>query len=186
MTSKNIDGFVASYLENLIAGFADVDRNYVEQAARIIDDANRHDGKIIIVGNGGSAAIASHAAVDFTKAAGYRAQCFNEAGLLTCFANDFGYEAWVAKAIEYYAEPNDVVILISSSGKSPNIINGAKQTKEMGLSLITFSGFSAENALRDLGDVNFWCDSDHYNVVENSHQIWVLMLVDLLIHLRES
>ena len=181
-----MNNYITNYLNKLSEFLIGFNKKDIIEIIKILKKIKNNRKKIILVGNGGSAAIASHAAVDFTKAAGYRAQCFNEAGLLTCFANDFGYEAWVAKAIEYYAEPNDVVILISSSGKSPNIINGAKQTKEMGLSLITFSGFSAENALRDLGDVNFWCDSDHYNVVENSHQIWVLMLVDLLIHLRES
>ena len=137
---------------------------------------------MIVVGNGGSAAIASHVAVDFTKAAGIRATCFNEAGLLTCFANDFGYEEWVVNALENYADSNDVVILISSSGQSPNIVNAAKCAKAMSLDLITLSGFSNDNPLRSLGDVSFWCDSDHYNVVENSHQIWLLMIVDLLIH----
>ena len=79
--------------------------------------------KVIIAGNGGSAAMASHVAVDFTKAANIRAINFNEADLITCFANDYGYENWVGKALEAYADPGDLVILISSSGKSQNISN---------------------------------------------------------------
>ena len=102
---------------------------------------NNDGGKIIIVGNGGSAAIASHASIDFTKAAKIRSINFNESSLLTCFSNDYGYEYWTEKAIEFYADQNDLVILISSSGQSKNIINAALKVKEMGLSLITFSGF---------------------------------------------
>lgn len=137
-------------------------------------------GKTIIVGNGGSAAIASHVAVDLTKAAGLRAINFNEADLLTCFANDYGYEHWVEKALEFYADPQDLVVLISSSGKSPNIVNAALKSRQMALPLITFSGFSADNPLRALGQVNFWADSASYNVVEMTHQIWLLALTDKL------
>ena len=78
--------------------------------------------------------MASHVAVDFTKAASIRAVNFNEADLITCFANDYGYEHWVAKALDAYADLGDLVILISSSGKSPNIVKGAEKAKNMGLS----------------------------------------------------
>jgi D-sedoheptulose 7-phosphate isomerase len=78
--------------------------------------ANKKGKKIIIAGNGGSAAMASHVAVDLTKNAGVRAINFNEADLITCFANDYGYEEWVAKAVEFYGDEGDVLVLISSSG----------------------------------------------------------------------
>jgi len=103
---------------------------------------------IIIVGNGGSAAISSHLAVDFTKAAKIRCVNFNEGSLLTCFSNDYGYENWVSNAINFYSKKGDLVILISSSGKSKNILNGAKQAKKMKCSLITFSGFDKNNPLK--------------------------------------
>ena len=85
--------------------------------------------------------MASHVTVDFTKAAGIRAVNFNEADLLTCFANDYGFEKWVAKALEFYADEGDLAILISSSGQSPNMLNGAKQAKEMKLPLVTLIRF---------------------------------------------
>ncbi len=135
-------------------------------------------GKVIVVGNGGSASIASHVSVDLTKAAAFRALNFNEAALITCFGNDYGYECWVERAIEAYADPKDLVVFISSSGQSPNIINGAKCARTMGLKTLTFSGFSSENMLRTLGDVNYWADSKDYNVVEMTHHIWLLALVD--------
>ena len=125
--------------------------------------------------------MASHVAVDLTKAAGLRAVNFNEADLLTCLANDYGYEHWVAKALEFYADPGDLVVLISSSGKSSNIVNGALKARQMKLPLITFSGFDSANPLRKLGDLNFWADSKAYNIIEMTHHVWLLALVDKLI-----
>jgi D-sedoheptulose 7-phosphate isomerase len=136
--------------------------------------------KVILIGNGGSAAIASHVAVDLTKTAGIRAINFNEADLLTCFANDYGYERWVEKAIEAYADADDVAVMISSSGGSPNIVNGAQAARARHLRVVTLSGFEAENPLRALGDVNLWVDSRSYNVVEMVHQIWLLAVVERL------
>ena len=98
-----------------------------------IKNVKKNDAKIILAGNGGSAAISSHVAVDFTKAAGVRAVNFNEADLITCFANDFGYEEWLSKAIEYYALQKDLIILISSSGKSANMVSAAKKCRQMEL-----------------------------------------------------
>lgn len=137
--------------------------------------------KIIIVGNGGSAAIASHFSVDITKNAGIRCVNFNEPGLITCFSNDYGYERWVEKALEFYADAEDLAILISSSGSSKNIIRGAQKAKKMRLKLITFSGFDSDNPLRRLGDINFWADSKAYNIIEMVHTVWLVAIVDQII-----
>lgn len=169
------------YFETIYQKIKSVDTKDLDQAAKMILDTHRAGKKIIIIGNGGSAAMASHVAVDFTKAAGIRAVNFNEADLITCFANDYGYEQWVAKALEAYADSGDMVILISSSGKSQNILNGAKKAKNMGLSVITVSGFSSDNPLQKLGGLNLWVDSSEYNIVEMTHHIWLVSIVDYLI-----
>ena len=119
--------------------------------------------------------------MDLTKNARIRSVNFNDSSLLTCFSNDYGYENWVKKAIEFYGEPNDVAIFISSSGNSPNIINGIDQAKLMGMKTITLSGFSPENKLSNLGELNFWVNSSAYNIVENTHQIWLLCIIDMII-----
>ena len=129
--------------------------------------------------------MASHVAVDFTKAAGIRAINFNEADLITCFANDYGYENWVAHALEAYADQGDLLILISSSGKSQNILNGAEKAKNMGLTVITFSGFLPDNPLRKLGDLNLWVDSSEYNIVEMTHHVWLVAIIDYLIETKK-
>ncbi len=138
--------------------------------------------KIIIIGNGGSAAMASHVSVDLTKTSGVRSVNFNESDLLTCFANDFGYENWCSKALEYYSDKKDIVILISSSGNSMNIVNAAKFCKKNNLYLATFTGFNGKNKLNKMGDLNFTLDSKNYNHIEMVHHIWLLSLVDILIN----
>ena len=151
-----------------------------------IMEAHKGGHKTIICGNGGSAAMASHVSVDLTKNAGLRCINFNEADLITCFANDYGFEHWVAEAVGFYGDEGDVLIVISSSGNSENMLNGCQAARRKKFStVITFSGFNANNPLRQLGDINLWVDSKAYNFVENIHQIWLLAIVDLIIGSRE-
>ncbi|MDA9637004.1 SIS domain-containing protein [SAR86 cluster bacterium] len=153
----------------------------VELKNRILE-TNSNSGKVIIVGNGGSAAISSHFSVDLTKNANVRALNFNEADLITCFSNDYGFENWISKAIEFYSDPEDLIILISSSGKSLNMINAADTAKGLGIkNIVTFTGFLKDNPLSNKGNINFWVNSKAYNFIENIHQIWLLSIVDLII-----
>jgi D-sedoheptulose 7-phosphate isomerase len=147
----------------------------------IFVNCSKKGGKLIIIGNGGSSSISSHFSVDITKNAGLRCVNFNEPDLITCFANDYGYEKWAEKAIDFYADKSDVVILISSSGCSKNIINAGKFSKKRGINTITFTGNNKNNPLKKLGNINLWVDSKAYNYVENIHQIFLLSIVDLLI-----
>ncbi len=139
------------------------------------------DTKMMFAGNGASAAISSHAAGDFTKQGGVRSMTFHDPDLFTMMANDYGYEHWVAKSIEAFAQPGDVAVLISSSGRSPNIVNAALSAKARQLKLVTFSGFQADNPLKQLGDVNFWLESSAYNIIENTHMIWITIVIDMII-----
>ena len=138
-------------------------------------------GKLIFAGNGASASIASHGAVDFTKQAKIRAITFNESNLITCLSNDFGYENWMAEGIKFYADQNDVVVLISVSGESMSVINAAIEAKKLGLKVVTFTGRSKENTLKKQGDLNFWVDSHAYNIVECIHMIWLTSVIDAVI-----
>ena len=149
-------------------------------------DANSKGNKGLIFGNGGSAAIASHFSVDLTKNAAIRCLNFNESDMITCFANDYGFENWIAKAIEFYGDQGDVLLVISSSGKSENMINAIASARAKKFSkIITLSGFEENNPLRKSGDINLWVNSTAYNFVENLHQIWLLSLVDLIIGDKE-
>ena len=119
----DLSQYFAKYFETIGQKLKSIDSEQLEQAAAMVRQTHQSGKKIIVVGNGGSAAMASHVAVDFTKAAGIRAINFNEADLITCLANDYGFENWITNALELYADPGDLIILISSSGKSPNIVN---------------------------------------------------------------
>lgn len=141
---------------------------------------SRKKGKILIFGNGGSSAIASHVSVDLTKNARIRTVNYNESDLITCFSNDYGYENWVQKALSFNADKGDMLICISSSGNSKNIINGAKFAKKIGCKVITLTGFDKKNKVRKIGDVNLWVDSKNYNIVEMTHHIWLLTIVDYI------
>lgn len=173
--------FFDDYFNLIEEGINSVDHSLLYEAAEKIKEVSLNGKKIILVGNGGSAAVASHVSVDFTKAAGIRAINFNEADLLTCFANDYGYERVFEKAVDFYGDEGDLLILISSSGYSANVINAAKRAKKLNIGVITFSGFESNNALRKLGDINFWMDSKAYNIVEMTHHIWLLVIVDYII-----
>jgi len=175
------NNFFENFNQLLNIAINSLESNILVQSAEMLKNVRNTGKKIIVVGNGGSAAMASHVAVDLTKAAGCRAITFNEADLLTCFANDYGYENWVERALDFYADKGDVVILISSSGTSKNIINGAIWAKKNGLSVITLSGFNSDNPLKNIGDINLWVDSKGYNIIEMAHHIWLVSIVDYIV-----
>lgn len=147
-----------------------------------IIDCKKSKNKVLIFGNGGSSAIASHFSTDLTKVAGIRCVNFSDASLITCLSNDFGFKNWIKKAIEYYADNNDILILISSKGISQNIVNAIK-VKNIKFSFIaTFTGFDQNNKVSKIGNLSFWVNSNIYNIVENVHQIWLLSIIDSIIH----
>ena len=190
MPSNNMEPkkFLTFYLED----FSDLvkpNEETVEKLAEVADllkNVNSAGKKTLIFGNGGSAAIASHFSVDLTKNAGLRCVNFNEADLITCFANDYGFERWVEKAVDFYGDEGDLLIVISSSGSSKNMLNGVKAARNGNFqAVVTLSGFAENNPLSQLGDINLWINSRAYNFVENIHQIWLLAIVDLIIGNRE-
>jgi D-sedoheptulose 7-phosphate isomerase len=174
--------YLKSYQEHLIP--TDVADQLSDLKARF-EKVRSDKKKIIIAGNGGSAAIASHCAVDLTKNAGVRCVSFNEASLITCLANDYGYAHWLRKGLEFYADEADLVVLISSSGRSENMLQAGRYAIEKGLDLVTLTGFDPGNPLRQLGSLNFWVDSRAYNLVEMVHHIWILTVCDLMIGTME-
>ena len=180
--------FLRSYLNdfsNLVKPNKDVVHKLVK-VADLLKDVKAEGKKILIFGNGGSAAIASHFSVDLTKNASLRCINCNEADLITCFANDYGFERWVKKAVDFYGDEGDLLIVISSSGSSKNMLNGVKAARNGNFrAVVTLSGFAENNPLRQLGDINLWINSRAYNFVENIHQIWLLAIVDLIIGKRE-
>jgi D-sedoheptulose 7-phosphate isomerase len=142
-------------------------------------------GKVIFIGNGGSAAISSHLAIDLAKNAGVPATCFSDSALITCLANDYGHENWMASALRLHGSQGDCLVAISSSGNSQNVRNAVTAARTMELSTVTLSGMSPNNPLRGTGDVNFWVDSRSYNLIETMHQFLMMSVIDLIIGAAE-
>ena len=173
--SKSFDLYKNS-INNVLSSVSQVDLN---KTIKMINEVIKKKGRIFIVGNGGSASIASHVSVDFAKVARIPSSTFNNANLITCFANDYGHDNWVTEAIKAYSIRNDMFILISSSGTSKNIVNAAKYCKKNSIQLITLSGFKKNNPLSKCGNVNFHINSNQYNFIEMSHHIILVYLVDI-------
>jgi D-sedoheptulose 7-phosphate isomerase len=152
----------------------------VDKAITMIEAVKTASAKVMIIGNGGSAAIASHQAIDLWNAAGIAAVTFNDAAQLTCLSNDFGYENVFSKAVQMFAQPADVLIAISSSGKSANILNAVSAAAHKGCRTITLAGFSKEAPLLSMGDLNFYVDAEEYGPVEVAHSALIHYLTDTI------
>jgi D-sedoheptulose 7-phosphate isomerase len=152
----------------------------VEKAARLIRRMRAAGKKIILIGNGASAAIASHEAADLLRACHIRACAFNDAPLITCLGNDLGFEHTFDYSIELMAKRGDILICISSSGASMNILYGAQKGRKAGCRIVTLSGFARDNPLRRLGDLNFYVDSSSYGKVEVIHLAVLHCISDFL------
>jgi D-sedoheptulose 7-phosphate isomerase len=150
----------------------------IEWAVDSARGVTKKGGKIIFAGNGGSAAIASHMATDWSKNGGMRAWAMNDGSMLTCLANDYGYEHVFAKQIEFHGRAGDLLVAISSSGRSPNILAAVRVARRLGCTVLTMSGFQRDNPLRSTGDMNLYLDSQAYGYVEVGHLALCHAIVD--------
>ena len=178
---KNLSGIVATNSENKKSDF----NQTIADAIDLIKKCSDSGKKIMFIGNGASAAISSHMATDFWKNGGIKAVAFNDSSLLTCISNDYGYQYVFEKPIEMFAEKGDILIAISSSGGSENIIKGAKMALFKGCILITLSGFEKENPLRLLGHINFYVPSSSYGLIEIIHQAICHSIIDVIIETKK-
>ena len=147
----------------------------------LLSKTSESGGQIFFAGNGASAAIASHVALDFTKQASIKSTTFHDPALITAFTNDFGGDFWLSKACQYYVGAKDLAVFISVSGESPNVVEAAKALRERSVPVVSFTGKSAGNSLRRNSDLSFWVNSDAYNIVECIHMIWITTVIDMVI-----
>lgn len=159
--------------------YSAIDARSADEFLRRCVETSLKGGTIYFIGNGGSAAIASHMAEDYTKNGGLRAATFNDVSLITCFANDYGYENVFVEAVKHYCGINDMLVGISSSGKSKNIILAIEQAKKTKIFTATLSSFKKDNPLRKCGDINFYVEADAYGFAEVSHHAILHALLDL-------
>lgn len=166
-----------SYKKAFDEFFADEDtRRAIPRAVDLLRAAEA----IVFVGNGGSNAIASHMMEDYMKMAGKPTRAFSDAALITCFANDYGYDKALAEWVERGWRPGEVMVAISSSGESANILNAVRAHRGKGGEVITLSGFASDNRLSELGAINFHTPIEDYGVVECFHQVILHAILDEL------
>jgi D-sedoheptulose 7-phosphate isomerase len=158
----------------------------IESAINLIKTIIDPPLKIMFIGNGGSAAISSHMAMDFWKNGGIKAVSFNDGAQLTCLGNDYGYRHVFEKPIIMFADSGDILIAISSSGKSENIVLGVQAAKGKGCKVITLSGFNRDNPLSSMGDLNFHVPSMSYGTVEVIHHSICHCILDTIIKIKNG
>jgi D-sedoheptulose 7-phosphate isomerase len=172
--------YVGDYAQSIAAALQDADAcdrsgkpvpldevvRWAAVAARLAHEAGN---KLMFVGNGGSATTASHMATDYNKNGNLRTLSLNDSSMLTCLANDYSFDDVFAKQVEFHACAGDFLVAISSSGKSPNILNAARTARARGCTILTMSGFAPDNPLRQEGDMNVYLPSDYYGIVEIGH-----------------
>ena len=149
------------------------------RALALLSEVKRSRGIVYVIANGGSAGIASHFSNDLMKTLGIPSQTLYDSNLMTCLSNDIGYDQVFSYPLQKLLRPNDLLVAISSSGQSPNILRGAQAALDGSIPLITLSGFRQENPLRKMGQLNFWVDASHYGLVETVHFFLLHTLVDL-------
>ena len=154
----------------------------IEKGVDLFISTKEAEKKIIIIGNGGSAGIASHMSTDISKNGKIRAMCFSDASLLTCLSNDFSYEDAFTEALRIHANPGDLIILISSSGNSANILRAESYASEIKCPTITLSGFEPDNKLSQKGLLRFHLASKSYGLVEIGHLYLIHLILDAYLH----
>lgn len=139
---------------------------WCRQTSRLADS----NKTMYFIGNGASAMMASHMAADACKNAGLKSLAFNDAALLTAISNDQSYDDSFALPIAKFGNAGDILVAISSSGNSANIVKSIKAARERDMQVITLSGMGADNKIRLLGYLNFYVPAKTYGLVEVSHQ----------------
>ncbi len=144
-------------------------RTYKKSAARVF-----------FIGNGGSAAIASHMTADFMKNGGMNTYSLYDSSVLTCMGNDYGYSSVFSKPMEPLINEKDLVVAVSSSGNSPNIISAIETARKKKAGIITFTGFKRENRAKQMGDINVYVPCEKYGIVESIHNLMLQQIVDMI------
>lgn len=158
----------------------------IAAAVELVQKAQANGKKIMLIGNGGSAGITSHMAIDFWKNGQVKATAFNDSSLLTCLSNDYSFEEVFAKPVEMFGEAGDLLFAISSSGNSANIVNAANAARAKGITVISFSGFETTNRLRAAGDLNFYVPAFSYGYVEVLHNYIIHCILDAKLYCHDA
>lgn len=163
--------------------FSEENIKNLNKSVEIFKKIKIKNNKIFFFGNGGSSATASHVSNDLTKNAKIRSLVFTDAAMITCLSNDYGYENWMKKALEFHCDLKDLVVFISASGNSKNIIRAMNYCKKKKIKVISFTGMNNNNKLNNLNreGIKFWINSKSYNLIEVSHMFLLVSIIDKII-----
>jgi len=172
----SLRGFADAYFGKFASAIAALSQQPLQQVVDILDEVRLRGGTVWVAGNGGSAAISDHLVCDATKCTHVQGQSPLRAlslaangALLTALANDIEYGEVFRLQLEYYLQPEDAVLLISSSGNSRNVVAACEFARERGVPTIAFVGFDG-GKLRSLADVVVWVPVHNYGICEDAHQ----------------
>lgn len=144
------------------------------------EELRRDRGSMYLVGNGASASMASHFSADLAKNAHLHTQVFSDLSLITAISNDMGYEHVFAEPLRRRGQAGDMLIAISSSGRSPNVLAAADVAREFGMQVVTLSAMSPDNPLRARGGLNVYVPAETYGRAETAHAAVLHRWMDLL------
>ena len=171
---------ITNYLNNYTQLLQNGLNKKIISISDLIKEKKESNNRVFIAGNGASASIASHIANDLTKATRTKAHTFHDPALITCFGNDFGYANWISEAIDHLVDQNDLLILISSSGRSDNIVNAAKLASKCNIDVISLTGPNPSKELEKKSKILIKVDSIIYNIIECTHMIILTAAIDLI------
>lgn len=157
--------------------------SYDEGMKLLADTFTRYKEKqaqLFFIGNGGSSAIASHMTADFMKNGGMKTYSLYDNAVATCMGNDYGYAHIFSKPMEFLVREGDLVVAISSSGNSPNIINAIETAKQKKATVITLTGFRPDNKAKQMGDINIYIPCEKYGIVESIHNLILQQIADMI------
>ena len=182
MKTKQINTkFYDSYKKDLQTKLNELTNNDLESLKQNIVKTSKKNGVVYILGNGGSISTANHISVDLLKNAKINSKSLYNDNLITCFSNDYGYENWMQKYLEYNANNKDLIIFLSVSGESKNILKAAKFAKKKRINFFSLTGFKKNNSLNRISKHKIWVNSHSYNKVEILHFSLLAIIVDMII-----
>jgi D-sedoheptulose 7-phosphate isomerase len=152
----------------------------IELLESIFTEHKRGNTQLFFIGNGGSSAIASHMTADYMKNGGMNTYSLYDNAVTTCMGNDYGYEYIFSRPMEFLVHENDLVVAISSSGNSKDILNAIETAIQRQATVITFTGFRPDNPSKQLGNVNVYVPSEKYGIVESIHNLILQQIVDMI------
>ena len=157
--------------------------SYDEGIGLLVDTFSKYKEKgshLFFIGNGGSSAIASHMTADFMKNGGMNTYSLYDNAVTTCMGNDYGYEYIFSRPLDFLAREGDLLVAVSSSGNSQNIINAIETARAKGASIITFTGFEPDNKVKQMGEINVYVPCKKYGIVESIHNLILQQIVDII------